>query len=367
MRKFAITSGLVIGFVAVAGAIDLIPRAHLFNFDWLTAMAQPAHSKNSLITNESESPVSIPKGVVTPSKGSINLIGDFDIAAPGVQADDSSSSDCESKAVAGDDDQDEPMIAPTVEDVDDIIAQADDEEVTPAELMKEAKKLREAAARLERAAAKLMAKDRTGAPAVAEPIETPPNVMPPIEAPVPIEVPAMPDGAFEIKIPDFYFKELEALRSGEELKALDALKLHDGALTYVFGFNDMDLVQRARELALKNQKDKKVQADWSKLASEWAKRSAEMAKNRKAHVIYGPMNKEQRRAFEQRMSELRSRLSRPARPEAPRSSSRATKATSPRSNSGQGQANSISIPVGNGASVTIEVDSNLSSTVAEAN
>ncbi len=366
MRKFAITSGLVIGFVAVAGAIDLIPRAHLFNFDWLTAMAQPSHAKNTLNTNESESPVSIPKGVVTPSKGSINLIGDFDIAAPGVQADDSSSYECESKAVASDDDQDEPMIAPSIEDVDDIIAQADDEEVTPAELMKEAKKLREASARLERAAAKLMAKDRIGA--AAPPVETPPSVMPPIETP-PIEVPAMPDGKFEIKVPDFYFKEMEALRSGEELKALDALKLHDGALTYVFGFNDMDLVQRARDLALKNQKDKKVQSDWSKLASEWAKRSAEMAKNRKAHVIYGPMNKEQKKAFEQRMSELRSRLSRPARPEAPRSSSRPTKATSPRSSSssGEGQTNAISIPVGNGASITIEVDSNLSSTVAEAN
>lgn len=383
MRKLAITCGLVVGFVAAASAIDLIPRSSLFNFQWLASMAQPSNVSRK-ITGEA---ASIPKGVVTPREGSINLIGDFDIAAPEAQTDEGASAGSGEAASSSDDCQDGQAVEAGASDdgsADDETAAADcevakadhdiamadhetamadheaamadsaaaladgeDQEVTAKQLLEEAKKLRIQAEKLERAASKLSGKAAEFMPQV----------------PTMREFPAMPDMKFDMVIPPMDMKQFE------ELKALQGLKLKDGGVAYVMGFNDMDLVERARELATKNQSDKKVQDEWQKLAKEWGKRLAESEKNRKVRFMNGPMTEAQRKQFEQNMRKMRSDMRSIAprvREEMNRQSQRST-SPKPSKNTSTSTTNAITIPIGSGGSLSIQVSPSLSSTTKEAN
>ena len=293
MRKLMITSGLVVGIFAIAGAIDLIPRASLLRLDWLTGA-----------TVAKGLPPSPSQSIVPPKGGDVSLMGDFDVAAP-ENREDVVSDECEAPietqsttyefVAVGEGEATAPAIA---------------DDVDSRELIEEAKKLRAQAEKLEKLAEKLLA-----------------------EKGIKMKLPRS-----EAKAPDVRVYEVpaEGFEFDFDLGDLDIapfLPLVDGGMNFQFFGHDQDLVQKARELASKDQSNKKVQEEWRKLGEAWGKRLKEGAKARteaqaKWKVQMEKARKDFKRAIEERQRALRETAPRaPRAPKAPLQTTRSLDAT----------------------------------------
>lgn len=282
MRKLMITSGLVVGIFAIAGAIDLIPRASLLRLDWLAG----ATAAKGLPPSPSQS-------IVPPKGGDVSLMGDFDVAAP-ENREEVAPEECEAPieghtatfqfVATGEGDAEAPAVA------DDVNSQ---------KLIEEAQKLRAQAEKLEILAEKLLAEKgvkmklpRGAAKAPAVPgYEVPP-------------------AAYEF---DF---DLDFGALGDIFVPL----AENGMMFNAFG-HDQDLVEKARELAGKDQSDKKVQDEWRKLGEAWAKRMKETSKARaEAQSKWKSQMDKARKEFKRAMEEQRRALreTAPRAPKAPR-------------------------------------------------